>query len=170
MASSSPEPSSANSLANRRDSDMSIIPPDALTAVQLVSGLVASAKNAVDLAKTSSNRDLQAAVSELLNGVIDIKLRMVELDEEVSKLKAKLAQREDIEGPDARFGYFCFKSKPDQPLCQKCYQSAPSKVVYMGPRDQRAGGIMRFCTVCNFTVVEQERRNVNRIPEYNPYS
>jgi hypothetical protein len=141
---------------------MAIIPPDPLTAVQLISGLVASAKNAVDLAKTTTNRDLQSAVSELLLGVIDVKLRVVELDEQVRDLKAQLAQKEEIEGPDARFGYFYFKSKRDEPLCPKCYQSVPSNVVNMGPRSQRAGGIMRFCPVCDFFVTEQKNANINQ--------
>jgi len=79
-------------------------------------------------------------------------------------------QREEIEGPDAQFGYFHFKNKPDKPLCPKCYQSIPPRAVYMGPRDQRAGGIMRFCPVCNFTVTEEVLRQVKRQINYNPYS
>ncbi len=141
---------------------MSIIPPDALSTIQLVSGLITSAKNAVDIAKLSSNRDLQAAVSELLVGVMDVKVRVLEFDEEVRNLKAQLAQREEIIGPDAEFGYFHFKSKPNEPLCPKCYQSVPSTIVNMGPRDQRAGGIMRFCPVCNFTVTEEKRQQEQR--------
>lgn len=137
---------------------MSIIPQVALTTVQIVSGLAASAKNAVDLAKSTSNNELKGAVSELYDSVLDVKARVLELDEEVRRLKTQFAQREEIIGPDARFGYFCFKSKSNEPLCPKCYQSIPSKVVNMGPRDQRAGGIMRFCPVCDFTVTEEVRR------------
>lgn len=149
---------------------MSIIPQAALTTVQIVSGLAASAKSAVDLAKSTSNNELKGAVSELYDSVLDVKARVLELDEKVRSLKAQLAQREEIEGPDAKFGYFHFKSKPNEPLCPKCYQSVPSKVVNMGPRDQRAGGIMRFCPVCNFNVTEERARNVNRQINYNPYS
>ncbi len=130
---------------------MSFIPPDALSTIQLVSGLVASAKNAVDLAKLSSNRDLQAAVSELLIGVMDVKVHVIELDEEVRDLKAQLARREEIEGPDAKFGYFHFKSKPDEPLCPKCYQSVPSKIANMGPRQQLGNWVVRACPVCGFS-------------------
>lgn len=149
---------------------MTIIPQAALTTVQIVSGLAASAKNAVDLAKSSSNNELKGAVSELYDSVLDVKARVLELDEEVRGLKTRLAQREEIEGPDARFGYFRFKSKPDEPLCPKCYQSVPSKVVNMGPRDRRVGGIMRFCPVCNFTVTEEAAQNINRRIDYDPYA
>ena len=38
-----------DSIPARERNSMSIIPPDALSTIQLVSGLVASAKNAVDL-------------------------------------------------------------------------------------------------------------------------
>ena len=149
---------------------MSIIPQAALTTMQIVSGLAASAKNAVDLAKSTSNNELKGAVSELYDSVLDVKARVLDLDEEVRSLKAQVAQREEIIGPDAAFGYFYFKGKPNEPLCPKCYQSLPSKVVNMGPRDQRVGGIMRFCPVCNFSVTEQVARNVNRNPDYSPYS
>jgi hypothetical protein len=149
---------------------MSIFPQAALTTVQIVSGLAASAKNAVDLAKSTSNNELKGAVSELYDSVLDVKARVLELDEEVRSLKAQLVLREEIEGPDAKFGYFHFKSKPNEPLCPKCYQSAPSNVVNMGPRDQRAGGMMRFCPVCNFTVTEEVAQNINRRIDYDPYS
>lgn len=149
---------------------MSIIPQAALTTVQIASGLAASAKNAVDLAKSTSNNELKGAVSELYDSVLDVKARVLELDEEVRSLKAQLAQREEIEGPDGRFGYFHFKSKPNEPLCPRCYQSIPSNPVNMGPRDQRASGIMRFCPVCNFSVTEERAQPRRAQFNYNPYS
>jgi hypothetical protein len=66
---------------------MSVIPQAALTTVQIVSGLAASAKNAVDLAKASSNNELKGAVSELYDSVLDVKGRVLELDEENRNLK-----------------------------------------------------------------------------------
>jgi hypothetical protein len=115
---------------------MSVIPQAALTTVQIVSGLAASAKNAVDLAKASSNNELKGAVSELYDSVLDVKGRVLELDEENRNLKTQLALREEIEGSDAKFGYFYFKSKPNEPLCPRCYQSLPSKIANMGPRQE----------------------------------
>jgi hypothetical protein len=149
---------------------MSMIPHAALTTVQIVSGLAASAKNAVDLAKASSNNELKGAVSELYDSVLDVKARVLELDEEARGLKAQLALREEIEGPDAKFGYFHFKSRSQDPLCPKCYQSIPSQIVHMGPRDQRVGGIMRFCPVCNFTVTEEKAQHAKRQINYDPYA
>ena len=142
------------SIPVRERDSMSIIPPDALSTIQLVSGLVASAKNAVDLAKLSSNRDLQAAVSELLIGVLDVKVRVIDLDEEVRSLKAQLAQRGEINGPDEANGYFFIKSKLDQPLCPKCYQSNPSNTVFLGPMHNFNGGRRRVCAVCGYKRME----------------
>lgn len=141
---------------------MSIIPQAALTTVQIVSGLAASSKNAVDLAKSTSNNELKGAVSELYDSVLDVKARVLELDEEVRSLKAQLALREEITGPDARFGYFHFKSRPNEPLCPKCYQSAGSRPTFMGPRHKKGTYIGRTCPVCNFSHSEDCESGGNR--------
>lgn len=146
---------------------MTLIPPVALTTVQIVSGLAASAKNAYELAKGSSDRDLKGAVSELYDAVLETKARVLDLDEQVRTLKAQLAQREEIEGPDEKFGYFYFKSKPDRPLCPKCYQSIPSNVVHMKPpyHSNSLGTVSRTCPICNFAVTEQKNTTIiNRGP------
>jgi hypothetical protein len=129
---------------------MSILPTAALTTVQIVSGLAASAKNALDLSKASADHDLKAAVGELYDSVLDVKGRVLDLDEEVRNLKVQLARREEIEGPDVQFGYFHFKSKPDKPPCPKCYQSVPPNIANMGPRQEQGSYIMRRCPVCGF--------------------
>ena len=51
---------------------MTILPSAVLTTAQLVGGLVASAKNAVDLAKASSDHALKGAVSELYDSLLDV--------------------------------------------------------------------------------------------------
>lgn len=133
---------------------MSIIPQAALTTVQIVSGLAASAKNAVDLAKGTSNNELKGALSELYDSVLDVKARVLELDEQVRELKAQLAQREEVEGPDDVNGYFFYKSKSEKPLCPKCYQTLQSNAVYLGPAHSSNGGVRRICRVCGFKRME----------------
>ena len=129
---------------------MTLIPPAALTTVQIVSGLAASAKNAYELAKATTNNELKGAVSELYDSVLDVKVRVLDLDQEVRDLKAQLAQREEIIGPDEKFGYFYLKNRPNEPICPKCYQSAQSSPTFMGPRHQQGSYIMRSCPVCGF--------------------
>jgi hypothetical protein len=142
---------------------MTIVPPAVLTTVQIISGLAASAKNAVDLAKSTSNNELKGAVSELYDSVLDVKARVLGLDEEVRTLKAQLAMREEITGPDEHFGYFYFKSRQSEPLCPKCYQSAQSRPTFMGPLSKKGSFIWRKCPVCNFSHNEVSESGGNRM-------
>lgn len=134
---------------------MSIIPQAVLTTTQLVGGLVASAKNALDLAKASSDHELKASVSELYDSVIDVKGRVLDLDEENRRLKAELTRKDDIEGPIEPFGYFFTKQKPENPLCPKCLQSEPNKVVFLGSLRKHKGGQLRRCPVCSYGNYEE---------------
>jgi hypothetical protein len=119
-----------------------------------------------------SNEQKEQVLKQSVQVSADIGERVYSFTKSCAELfpETQPAQKEEIEGPDAQFGYFHFKSKPDKPLCPKCYQSTPSKAVYMGPRDQRAGGIMRFCPVCNFNVTEEVAQHVNRHLDYDPLS
>ena len=137
---------------------MSIIPPAVLTTTQIIGGLVASAKNALELAKASSDHALKGAVSELYDSLLDVKGRVLDLDEENRKLKAELARKDNVVGPDDTNGYFFKKDKPDQPLCPKCYQSNPSNVVFLGPLHDFNGGKRRSCRVCGFHHMETPMR------------
>jgi len=91
---------------------MSIIPPAVLTATQLVGGLIASAKTARDLAKDSSSHELKAAISDLYDEVLNVKERVLDLDEENRSLKSELARKNEIVGPDGPNRYFYYKDKP----------------------------------------------------------
>jgi hypothetical protein len=133
-----------------------IVPPAAVATVQLVSGLVASAKNAFDLSKASSDHDLKAAVSELYDSLLEVKGRVLDLDEENRELKAQLARKEDIDGPTEPYGYFFHRDKPDKPICPKCFQSQPSNVVFLMPiKITSNNGRHRECLVCKWLKWEQ---------------
>jgi len=127
---------------------MSILTPAILTTTQLVSGLVASAKNALELAKSSSDLALKASISELYDSLLDVKGRVVDLDEENRKLRAQLALMDEVVGPFNPHGYFYKKTDEakEKPLCPKCWQSQPSKISFMSPLT--AG--WRKCVVCGF--------------------
>ncbi len=128
---------------------MSIIPQAALTTVQVVSGLAASAKNAVDLAKASSNNELKGAVSELYDSVLDVKARVLELDEEVRSLKAELVERANYVGPVAPHGYYFQADSMEHPLCPKCFQSTPRMVAFLkSPYRDQSGKFERRCQIC----------------------
>ncbi len=128
---------------------MTIIPPAVLTAAQLINGLVASARNALDLARASSNRALKDAVNELYNSSFDVQKRVLELDEENRNLKAELSLRNEVVGPLGPHEYFFYKDKGDHPLCPKCIQSLPPHPVFLAQIVNGSGGSYRDCPFCH---------------------
>jgi uncharacterized small protein (DUF1192 family) len=137
--------------------DMTVIPSVVLTTAQVVGGLVASAKNVLDLAKASSDHQLKAPVSELYDSVLDVKARVLELDEENRKLKAELERKDEVTGPFDPHGYFYKKTDEakEKPLCPRCLQSQPSKVVFMSPLTDGTFG-WRTCVVCGLNKHEPD--------------
>ena len=127
---------------------MTILPPGVLTTTQLVAGLVASAKNAHELVKVSSDHELKAAVSELYNSLLDVKARVLDLDEENRQLKVELARKDEIDGPKGPNGFFFYRSKPDNPLCPWCWQSSSKNAVFL--TESNAYGMSGYrCIICN---------------------
>ncbi len=61
-------------------------------------------KNARDLAKESKDHELKDVISDAYDRLIDLKERMLALDEENRNLKTKLAERDSIVGPILPFG------------------------------------------------------------------
>jgi hypothetical protein len=135
---------------------MTILPPAVLTTAQLVGGLVASAKNVVDLAKASSDHALKGAVNELYDSVFDVRTRALELDEENRSLKAELARKGEFIGPIEPHGYFFYKDKSDQPLCPKCFQLQVSNPVFLSPVE--GTGKLRRCYICNWQHYETDEQ------------
>jgi hypothetical protein len=127
---------------------MTILPPAILTTAQLVGGLVASAKNAHELVKSSSDHALKGAVSELYDSLLDVKARVLDLDQENRDLKAALARKDEVIGPEGPNGYFFIEGKRDTPLCPKCLQSNDKNRVFLRPVDFY-GAPSFHCVVCN---------------------
>jgi hypothetical protein len=134
---------------------VTILPPAVLTTAQLVGTLVASAKNARDLAKGSSDNELKASISELYDSLIDVKARVFDLDEENRRLKADIAKKDQVIGPIGQFGYFFHKDNPEQPLCPKCFQNQASNTVFLGPLHKHNNGLLRKCPVCDYGNYEE---------------
>ena len=112
---------------------MTILPSTVLTTTQLVGGLVASPKNALDISEGIFDHALKASISELYDSLLDVKGRVLDLDEENRSLRAELVSKDWIVRPHEVYGYFYFKDKMEQPLCPKCFQSQPRNVVFLAP-------------------------------------
>lgn len=134
-----------------------MILPVVVGTAQLVTELVSSAKNARDLAKDSSDHALKAALSDLYDSMIDVKARVVDLDEENRRLKAESQRGKEIVGPIDPHGYFFYRDKPDQPLCPKCLQSQPKNEVFLPASKEIDGGAYRFCMICHYEIWEKPR-------------
>lgn len=125
----------------------------------LVNAAVSTAKTVRDLAKDSSDSALKASISDLHNALLDIKAKVLELDEENRSLKAQLAAKDDIEGPVEPHGYFFHKDKPEKPICPKCFQSQPQNIVYLTPLQDLNGNKLRRCLICHFNHIEASRQH-----------
>jgi hypothetical protein len=137
---------------------MTILPPAVLTTTQLVGGLVASAKNALDIAKASSDHKLKAALNELNDSVFDVQRRVLDLDEENRRLKSELSRQAEVVGPVPPHGYFFLKEKPENPLCPTCWQSQPRNQRFLSPIEHNSSGSWRKCTAQGCTYMRWEAR------------
>jgi len=135
---------------------MTILPPAVLTTAQLVSGLVASVKNALDIARASSDHALKGAVSELYDSFLDVKGRVLDLDEENRALKVALAERNKYIGPVAPHGYYFVAGDKERPLCPRCFQENPQKIAFLTSPHEWNRGIRRTCKLCRHHVYEKE--------------
>ena len=120
---------------------------DASSIVSLVSSALSGAKSAADLADRSKDRELKKQLNDLLKDILQLQIKAGELDAENRNLRSQLEKRATLK-PQGEFGYF-FKDGESQPLCPKCFQSSPSKEVYLMPAQTYAGGLGRMCRVCN---------------------
>src|SRR5579885_2250226 len=128
--------------------------PTIATVGQLLNAAVSTAKNVRDIAKDSSDSTLKNEISSLYDALLDIKARVLDLDEENRSLKAQLVAKNDIEGPIKPHGYFRYKSRPNNPLCPKCLQSKDQRPVFLSEPEDWNGGKRRDCVVCGFFHME----------------
>jgi hypothetical protein len=123
---------------------------DASTAGQLLGTAVSIVKNARDLAKDSSNHELKNVISDAYDAVLNLKEKLLALDEENRQLKAQLAKRDGIVGPVPPYGYVYQASDTgkDHPLCPNCFQEKGHESFLFRLRNQTT---IRRCSVCQWT-------------------
>jgi hypothetical protein len=67
-----------------------------MSAAQMVSAVLSSLKNARDLATVTSNSELREQINSAYDGLIDIKERLLNVDEENRALKTALAKKAEV--------------------------------------------------------------------------
>ena len=130
----------------------SIIPPVVLSVATLVSNVVTSVKNAQDVAKNYGDSELKSAISDLYNDVLNVKERVLELDDENCALRAELAKKGSVTYA-AEFGY-CFVAGDSNPYCPTCYE-ASEKLLHLTASEPWNGGVRRNCRRCRHTYWEK---------------
>ena len=142
--------------------------PLSLTAVitQLINNVMSASKSAVELAKDSSDPELQGKLSEMLKASNTLMIETQSLINENTALRSEInalkAQHSDkiTLRPVPPFGYL-YRSDESDPLCPKCYQKDGS-TAYMGPLQSWNGGQRRVCRICSWSNYEVPPGTANR--------
>jgi hypothetical protein len=131
-------------------------PAAGATVVQVISSTIATLKNARDLAKDSKDHELKEVIGNAFDALLDLKERILVLDDENRELKTKLAKKESIIGPVRPFGYVyrTEDSTHQYPLCPQCYQK-DGAISYLSAPRLLAGGPRRECNSCPFKCWEK---------------
>jgi len=141
-----------------------IDPHTASTALGIANSAIGSVKTALELAKKTKDLDLKHEISNVMDSVLELKAKVLELDEENRKLRQSLEQQTSVKR-DPQYGYW-FKEGEEDPLCPKCYQSTDSKLVYLDPLRKYIGGMGRSCPVCAQIVYERGTNPKNDAKAY----
>jgi hypothetical protein len=130
--------------------------PLLVTTAGLVNNALSSLKSARELAKIASDADLKETIGEAYESLLDLRERVLTLDEENRQLKAQLAAKAAYVGPVAPHGYFYVAEDGQQqhPLCPTCFQSNPQQIGFMTDAKRTGGGVRRRCKLCSKPVDE----------------
>jgi hypothetical protein len=126
-------------------------PKAILTVTSLVNSALSSVRAAKELAKDSSDTVVKERIAEVFDSFLNIKDRILALDEENRALKEQLAKRAAFKR-NSEFGYYFAEGDPD-PYCPKCYEGA-GKEIHLPKASDRAGGLMRVRRVCQHLFIE----------------
>jgi rubredoxin len=135
---------------------MDLHPAAGATVVQVISATVATLRNARDLAKDSSNRELKEVIGDAFDSLLDLKERMLALDEENRELKAKLAKKASVTESLLPYGYVykAEDSAKEHPLCPECYRK--HEAIHPLPVATPWGdGTRRRCGTCGWIREEE---------------
>lgn len=111
-------------------------------------------KHVKELSFDSGDLNLKEAVAELYDKLLDVKEKLIELEDENRKLRQQLASKNELERRPP-FGYW-YKKGENDPLCRVCYER-DGKLIYLDAeyRSIEDGTISRWCRGCQQTFFER---------------
>ena len=132
---------------------MTIDPHGAATVVSLINSLLGSVKTAKDLATQSKETHLKEQMIGVYDAILNVKDRVLELDEENRNLRQKLEQRAAIKR-SGEFGYF-YQDGDTDPPCPKRWQGT-YKIAHLSATKSWSSGMRRDCIQCNSAFWEKQ--------------
>ncbi len=131
---------------------------DEVAVSQLVTEVVARAKSVRELIKDTQSHDLKSAVSDLYDGIIDVKVRVLDLLEENEQLRTRVEESGEVIGPTPPYGYYfsSFDVRARHPLCPECMQDQGVRLAFLSFPVSADGGNVRKCDICGSQFFEEE--------------
>jgi hypothetical protein len=131
----------------------SIVPAAALSVASLVSNVLSSAKAAKEPAKQSGDAALKEQIGDLIDSIIDVKQRVIELDEENRELRKKLEAKAELKW-DTKLKLYLAEGDPD-PFCTPCWDSKRNQIRVHPTYYTGGDGILwkYTCNVCRSVFV-----------------
>jgi hypothetical protein len=124
--------------------------------LQAVSTTLSTIKTARELAKDVKDNKLKEAISDAYDSLLDLKDRLLTLDEENRSLKAKLANKARFTEPEPPHGYLyrVEDTGKEYPLCPVCFHKGEG--VYYLSSHPYTGGLQRRCKHCKWLSTERD--------------
>ena len=129
------------------------------TAWTITKGVAEVSTKLYEFGKRIKDRDLKQQVDEILDQVRGLKHSASQLEDENRELRERLRFKSDEY--EFRHPFYYHNSKPDQPLCPKCFAS--SVAAPMGEPGQDCSSQYRRCLVCQHVI------QVASLPTRRPY-
>lgn len=132
---------------------MSIDPHSVASAIGLANNALGAVKSAFELGKKTTDLELKQHLSDAVDNVLELKIRVHDLAEENRSLREQLNLKASV-ARNSEFGYY-FAEGDSDPLCPKCYEGN-GKLIHLSPSKPWNGGIRRDCIECRQTFWEKK--------------
>lgn len=128
-----------------------------ISAINLAKNISDLTKTLFAVAKEQQKQETKEKLNEVIDALMDLKQRAVELEDENRELKEQLRFKSD--DFEYRQPFFYDKSKPNVPLCPKCFVEHKRAAPMSQQVHEDGGVIFRKCNVCDKLTYENVRQD-----------
>lgn len=137
-------------------------------AVALFNSVLNAFKQVRELSTDSGDLNLKGSISELYDKLLDVREKLLDLDDENRRLRQQLEIKAKVERKKP-FGYYYLEGEIDSPLCRVCYERDGRLIHLDHPLHDGDGAIRRWCCGCQQSFYEQLPAKSSSQQEYDPY-